>query len=205
MTNYDLFGRVSTGDTGQRSHNDWYESPRWATVSLLHHHQRYIAGTRVLEPCSGRDAIASVLREAGCEVLTNDIDPGQPSVFHEDAADPAFWVRLKALHVEFDWVITNAAFDISFPVLCHAWQHARIGVAMLLRKTFLEPTEERGAWLQEHPPCRIIGLPRHSFRGTGSDSASCDWNVWHTDTNPFRRPWPPVVVDAGAKTRRAWR
>jgi len=60
----DLFGQVSTADTGVRSDLDFYETPTWMTRSLLHFHPA-IRQTTVLECCSGRDAITRVLREEG--------------------------------------------------------------------------------------------------------------------------------------------
>lgn len=196
----DLFGRVSTEDDGSRSVFDFYETPRWATASLLRHHPDII-GKTVLEPCAGRDAITTVLREAGCQVLTNDLDPRHPATLHEDATDVAFWQHLRTSGVRFDYVITNAPFAVAFDILRHSYDHVDVGVANLLRKTFLEPTEGRGPWLEAHPPTRCIGLPRHQFRGDGTDSVSCDWYVWELTRDPLL---PPFVVDAGAKNRREW-
>jgi hypothetical protein len=66
-----------------------------------------------------------------------------------------------------------------------------------VRKTFLEPTHDRGPWLQEHPPVRSIGEPRYSFRGAGSDSVSCDWYVWKDKVAGLR----PFEIDYVAERR----
>jgi hypothetical protein len=200
VTQADLFGRVSTADDGARDALDFYETPRWATASLLRHVPALVGAT-VLEPCAGRNAIAAVLREADCVVETNDLDPRHPTTWHWDARDPAPWETLRQLGVRFDWVVTNPPFTAAFDVLRHAWAAADVGVALLLRKTFLEPTEGRGAWLAAHPPARLVGLPRHPFRGDGTDMVSCDWCVWQ------RAPvvGPAIVIDAAAKQRRGWR
>lgn len=194
--NSDLFDSVSTIDTGARSDFDFYETPSWMTRSLLHFHPA-IKWTRVLEPCSGRNAIANVLRADGkCIVRTNDIDERQPADWHQDATDPSFW---KHVGGEFDYIVSNTAFNVAFAVMVHALPAARKGMALLLRKSILEPTEQRGEWLSKHPPTRIIGLPRHSFRGTGSDSQSCDWLIWEHEPD---RTLPPIVIDHLAKSRR---
>lgn len=147
-------------------------------------------GTRVLECCSGRDAIANVLRgERGCQVFTNDVDTRHPAQTHHDATDPAYW---REIAPRVDWVITNPPFNIAMDVLRLAHLSAAVGVAFLLRKTFLEPTHDRGPWLMEHPPARIIGEPRYAFRGKGSDSVSCDWMIW---TAGSRYPFRPFEVD----------
>ena len=193
MSGVDLFGGVTTVDTGDRNAFDYYPTPAWMTRSLLHFHQS-ISGSKVLEPCSGDGAIVRVLEEVGCTVLTNDIDPRHPAQSHHDATDPAYWSSLPYV----EWVITNPPFNVAFPILQLATTVAQVGVALLLRKTFLEPTEERGPWLSEHPPARQIGQPRHSFRGKGSDSVSCDWCIW------LRHPgtwYVPIEIDHVAERR----
>lgn len=191
-----LFGDVSTIDTGDRSEFDYYPTPGFMTRSLLHFHPS-ICGSIVLEPCSGGDAITNVLRRAGCTVYTNDIDPRQPSMVTYDARTPEFWAAYQP-NYPFDWVISNPPFTIALPILQQAVQHARVGVAFLLRKTFLEPTDDRGPWLQEHPPTRSIGEPRYSFRGAGSDSVSCDWYIWERSRD---LSLPPFVIDYAAERR----
>jgi hypothetical protein len=100
-----------------------------------------------------------------------------------------------------DWVISNLPFGVAFDIVPHARLHARVGIAMLLRKSWTEPTEERGPWLSQNAPHRVIGLPRHSFRGTGSDSVASDWHIWikglYEDDD-----LPSFVIDHVAKTRR---
>jgi hypothetical protein len=58
---------------------------------------------------------------------------------------------------------------------------------MLLRLSYLEPTEDRGAWLNSHPPTDLIVLPRISFTGNGkTDSVTCAWIVWRKQCNTQR-------------------
>lgn len=158
----DLFGAVSTADTGERADQDFYETPAWMTRSLLAH-QPGIEGATVFECAAGRNAITRVLeREGGCTVLTNDINRQQPTDFHFDARDGKLWTTVAATGVRGRrvlWVVSNFPFDVAFEILQHAID-AVPNVAILLRKTFTEPTIERGPWLAAHPPTRIIGLPR---------------------------------------------
>lgn len=191
----DLFGGVSTLDTGDRSAFDYYPTPAWMTRSLLHFHPA-IAKSTVLEPCAGGGAITNVLREAGCVVYENDIDPRHGHGNEQDAMSRHFWCAAPWV----DWVITNPPFNVALPILEQAVAHARVGVAFLLRKTFLEPTDDRGPWLAQHPPTRLIGQPRYSFRGTGSDSVSCDWYLWERERVVGL---PPFVIDYAAERRTA--
>lgn len=194
----DLFGDVSTLDTGERSVFDYYPTPAWMTRSLLHFHPA-IKGATVLEPCSGGDAITTVLRAAGCPVVTNDLDPRHPALTHLDATKAALWLRQPFDRTgSIQWVITNPPFVDGLDILQLAVKKASVGVAFLLRKTFLEPTDDRGPWLMAHPPTRIIGQPRYSFRGTGSDSVSCDWMIWERTPD---RSLPPFVIDYVADRR----
>lgn len=191
--NTDLFGRPSALHTGERADKDFYPTPAFMTRSLLAHEWN-IRGLSVLECCSGDGAIVHVLDAYGCTVTTNDIDAQHPAQTHHDATDPAYWARLGR-HA---WVITNPPFAVAFPILVQAYEHARMGVAFLLRKTFLEPTEERGPWLALHPPSRLIGQPRHAFRpGWEQDSVACDWYVWRK----FQAAGDPIVIDHLAKRR----
>jgi hypothetical protein len=194
----DLYGHVSDADTGVRQDFDFYETPAWMVRSLLAHHAVRQIATTVFEPCAGNGAIARVLEQAGLITITNDLDTRQPTELHANAGEPAIWQHSRLQDI--DWVISNLPFNIAFPILQQAVRCARVGVALLLRKTFTEPTKQRGAWLQEHPPSRQIALPRHSFRGQGSDSVSTDWFIW--EKNPDRS-LAPFVIDVAAKTRRA--
>lgn len=195
MSVIDLFGNPSNADTGARSDLDWYETPSWMTRALIHHHP-ILRGSRVLECASGNDAITVVLREeAGCTVFTNDINTAHPSQTHFDATTDAYWRQAPPV----EWVVSNFPFDVAFEILTRAYRHACLGVAVLLRKTFLEPTVERGPWLAQYPPACTIALPRHKFRPDTdhSDSVSCDWMIWHKGA-----PSSAYVFDVLAKTRR---
>lgn len=198
MSDLDLFGGRTTADNGVRSAGDFYESPSWMTRSLLTFHQA-IKGAKVLECCSGRDAIARVLRdEAGCTVATNDIDQRHPAQTHDDATTGQYWETFRQRHGAPEWVVTNMPYNIAIKILPLAVWFSTFGVATILPKSFDEPTEERGEWLNAHPWTRKICLPRHSFRGTGSPSMASDWFIWEKTPD---RSLPACVVDHIAKTR----
>ncbi len=154
---------------------DFYESPAWFIESLLD--AEPVHGS-VLEPCSGDQAIVRALSSARLAVLTNDINPRRQADHHLDANDGVSWQSFPPV----DWVITNPPFSTAFSMLQHAYGHARIGVALYLRISFLEPTLARGPWLEMHPLTRLIVLPRHSFSGDGkTDSVTGAWMVWRHD------------------------
>lgn len=149
---------------------DFYETPPWQTQALLRRVQ--IAG-RVLECCAGDWSLANQLK--GCDVYTNDVDPMRAADFHMDASQAPNWQNFPVV----DWVVTNPPFNKAFPILKNALKHARFGVVMLLRISFLEPTEERTEFLSDAPPQQQIVLPRWSYKQNGAtDSVTTAWYVW---------------------------
>lgn len=177
-------GEVAVATT--RRKHDQYFTPALATQALLAHVP--IRGT-VLECCSGDDDIKDELvshlySENGLThvavmwVLTNDIDPKMSEAdYHLDASLPESWQQFP----EVDWVITNPPFSLAPKIVPLAFEHAQVGIAMLLRKTYTEPCFDRQEWLSEHKDNfrNQIFLPRISFTGNGkSDNVACDWYVW---------------------------
>lgn len=173
---------------------DQYFTPEEAVAELLkavplispHHH--------VFEPCAGMGNIAAPLICHGCSVLTNDVDPGMPTDMHADIALPENWVKYvnDGDVCVFDWIISNPPFSKAHEIVPLAVENARIGVAMLLRLSFLEPVEKkqpRAAFLESTPPQMMIVLPRISFTGDGkTDSVTCAWFVWLKDGMRATKP-----------------
>jgi len=162
-----------------RRANDFYPTPAWATRELL---ARVAIKGAVIEPCMGDGAIARVLDDGGTWVYGSDIDRSRPSCsFYGDAANRDLWETIQATMPDdkIDWVVTNPPFNRAAEIVPLAFEFAIEGIAMLLRLSFLEPVEDRGAWLNEHPPTELIVLPRISFTNDGrTDSVTCAWMVW---------------------------
>lgn len=162
---------------------DFYQTPHWQTDALVR--RVPIHGT-ALECCAGDGSLALCLRNVG--IHTNDIDAERQADFHLDAAKAESWAEFPVV----DWVITNPPFNKAIEILQHAHGHARIGVIMLLRLSFLEPTEKRASWLCANPPTRQIILPRWSYKGNGStDSVTTAWMIWSRFVPPGIDIVPP--------------
>jgi hypothetical protein len=160
-----------------RRAKDFYETPPWMTQELLRHIPLLPSQT-VFEPCCGDNSITYVLITKSA-VFTNDIDPLRSAHYHRDATQEMIWQTGP-----YDWVITNPPFGQNAPlaIVQHALRRANVGVAMMLRLSFLEPTKARGPWLKAHPPDQMIVMPRHSFTGNGkSDSVTTAWMIWRKD------------------------
>ena len=174
-----------------RSRLDFYETPVWQTRALC---RRLALRGSVLECCVGDGSLSNALKqwtpEPRIKVFTNDIDPARAADFHLDATKPELWTKQRG-GWDLDWVVTNPPFNSAFEILQQAVPCARLGVILLLRLSFLEPTDQRGAWLAAHPPQRQFILPRWSYKGNGkADSVTTAWMIW----SEHLPPGPPIEI-----------
>lgn len=174
-TQQPLLGDV---DPAVRRAFDYYPTPAWMTLALL----RRVQVSDVLEPCSGEDAITYVLRAAGvARTWTNDLDPSRPAATHLDATQRAAWELMAPKPFRLGrplWVVTNPPFNLADQIVPLAVEHVS-HVAMVLRLSWLEPTAARQRFLAEHPPSRLIVMPRWDFKGAGAtDSVTSAWFIW---------------------------
>jgi hypothetical protein len=156
----------------------------------------------VLEPCAGSGQLASPLRAAGLDVITNDIDTKFDCDCHHDAAGGDLWVNRA-----FDWVVTNPPYeaDTLYKILRNSLACADRGVAMILRLTANEPVIKRGMrgiilrrYADNLRYLMTFSAPRPSFTGDGkTDSATTAWFVWdkHFSWNAkgLRSPFQYIV------------
>lgn len=170
----------SSKPQSKRRERDAYFTPDWATQQLLHAFPE-IRGGVLLDPTCGDGRMARALSSRFSRVVLNDIEP-KPGVtqYHMDARNHVLYEEARA-----DYVISNPPFLLSGPLAWMALQGARVGVALLMRCTFLEPCEGR-EWLTRRPPDAVLALPRISFTGGGTDSAPCWWFVWGPVTKGIR-------------------
>lgn len=192
-------GKVGKGESEQRRKHDFYETPPWQTRALM---RRVKIEGSILECCSGDGSLVNELLHGSWispltghkivgNIFTNDIDPERSADFHLDAALAESWSSFPTV----DWVITNPPFNQAYEILCQAHEHARCGVVLLLRLSFLEPTRERSAWLAATPPGRQIILPRWSYKQNGSsDSVTTAWMVWGKGQAGCTVPLPIEIV-----------
>lgn len=174
-----------------RRNLDAYYTPEKAVESL----RQQLDGTfnpwdKMFEPCNGNGSISNVFKKANeGQWLTADIDPSVKPDVVMDSSSRAEWAKLNSNGIKHDWVITNPPFNCAFDILKNGMEFANEGVILLLRLSFLEPTLERGSWLQQNPPDKIIVLPRISFTGDGKcDSVTCCWMIWDKKNYRFLNP-----------------
>lgn len=164
---------------------DFYETPKKLTKILLAQ-QPAITG-KILEPCSGHGAIVYHLENQGLKVQATDIKDGN----QYDATKVEYWENIAE---PANWVVTNPPFCSAIDILKHSLLHAKTGVAMLLRLSFLEPCNSRASTLQEYANnlIQIIPVnPRPKFNpnSKGSDNVTVAWFVWNKN-----RSWQQLGI-----------
>lgn len=177
-----------------RRHLDSYYTPQDAVANLRTHCNRdyWCKGQRFYEPCVGTGNIITGFQEEilGCDCIprgdwkTGDIDPSVNPDFIGDASDKYSWMTLqRQTGFTPDWTITNPPFNKAIDILENALEFSTKGVVLLLRLSFLEPTQRRKNLLSTNPPQKLIVLPRISFTGDGKrDSVTCAWMIWTKQT-----------------------
>jgi len=152
--------------------NDAYFTPSQLIRSYFATHAPFIGKYRtILEPCVGDGGIANPLRELGYQVEGTDIVDGDEF----DATKLEYWHNKSP-----DWVITNPPFNQATPIIEHSLKHAKHGVIMLLRSSYLEPCKDRRHLLDNRIRQITYCNPRPKFRTDikGSDSSTVVFIVW---------------------------
>ena len=155
---------------------DFYPTEAWITDALIESYGRQHIKGNILECAAGQRHMSDRLKPLG-NVFTTDIAWDSK----DDATTARYW---NDWHV--DWVVTNPPFGVASEILSHAWDTANVGVAMLLRLTFAEPTNNRHDLLHQLSDHQVLYMPigpRPSFRSDkkGGDSVTVAWFVWRKD------------------------
>ena len=168
----------------QRIADDFYETHEKGLVETMMRYWGHTPGTTVLEPCNGKGAISNILKYKGFQVTTNDLNEEYGADYSQDVTKIESWGYFPTC----DYVITNPPYKEASKIIKLAYKHASEGVVALLRLSFLEPCSDRGEWLKEHPPSKVIVLnPRPRFRTDtkGSDSVTSAWFYWEKNKRSY--------------------
>jgi len=177
-----------------------FDRPAWMTAALLEKVPAVGGGRKglIVEPCAGNGAIVEVLEHHYRSVRSYDLEPRtldlpllgtvrDVGVQRADATSKAFWLEMLALGVT--WGVSNPPFSLGTEIRNLA-RDLGLRLALLLRVTALEPTEDRAPRLEADPPSDLVLMPRGTFAGpgtafTGGDIASAFWFVWrYPDARP---------------------
>lgn len=178
--------------SNDRVNLDFYETPIWQTEVLAQHVN--IKGT-CFEPCVGNGKIIEALSYPGSNAhrqwFTNDIDRERKADCHFDARTIEAWPLTPR-----DWTVSNPPFNGAAEILQHALAHSRVGVALLLRLSFLEPTMKRAVLLHRYPPSLLIVLPRTRYNPDSDsvDTVTTAWMIWYIRENIMTDNYPRGII-----------
>ena len=199
-----------------RADLDKYRTPDWMTEALVSSFPA-IKGSVLCDPCCGDGRMSMTLAPRFDGLIASDIDVEDVQAARDwtrnrfvtrqiaqaDLTLPAFTshqitnVQILQHNLHQSGFKASGVWTITNPPFKHALEVARCAlavspqVALLMRATWLEPTEARRDFLLEQLPQHMLYLPRWSFDGGGSDSVSCCWFVWGYPADvPAIRVWP---------------
>jgi len=155
---------------------DFYETPPHYLEALLDS-LKILRRSTILDPCVGEGAISDRLIGDGHRVITNDLDPTRPALFHMDATSPNFWQHMEKKGLT-EWMVVNPPFEHIEVILTNAMAGIS-NIVTLARLSFLEPTIFRRQFFMAFgQPEMVIVLPRYKFSEPSKDTMTCCWLGW---------------------------
>jgi hypothetical protein len=166
---------------------DFYPTPGWPTRALIKNEN--FSGT-IWECACGDGAMARVLEETGCTIISSDLHNrgyGKSGVDFLQAVDKV------------DNVVTNPPYNCAEEFIQTALRIARWKCAFLLRVAFLEGANRHRTLFSKAPPSRVwVFSERITFypagaqiRGSGTTAYA--WFVWdrNADKGKTEIRWLP--------------
>jgi hypothetical protein len=173
---------------------DLFPTPCWATRALVEHvligggwRRDQLADMTCWEPASGLGHMVRPLREYFRTVHASDVHDysdfwdGQERVcdFLFPGSEPPHIARHGV-----DFVISNPPFKAAAEFILRGRDIARVGVAMLVRTSFIEGGERYRTLFSKHPPAILAPFAERvpMFKGRvdpkGSTATAYSWLVW---------------------------
>ena len=159
---------------------DFFPTPPWATRALIHHVLRrkgLLLDETVWEPAAGEGHMAEVLREFFAGVVATDVfDYGRGYRVVDFLSD--------ATPGGTDWIITNPPFKVAAEFVLRALAEAKVGVAVLVRTSWLEGGDRYRRIFQPNPPaiigqfCERVPMTKGRWDPEASTATSYSWVVW---------------------------
>jgi hypothetical protein len=160
---------------------DDYPTPRWAVRALCEKILLKSPQQKVLdawEPACGRGHMAETLKEYFETVYSTDIhDYGYGGV--QD-----FLIPHNPRHPKVAWIVTNPPFRLAEKFIQQAYRHARRGVAMLVRTSFLESIGRYENIFKNNPPSEVaqfverVPMVRGRYDPKAVTATSYMWIIW---------------------------
>lgn len=169
---------------------DDFPTPPWATRALLEH----VIGPDVgnltcLEPACGAGHMARTLQEYFFQVDASDIE----NYGFGGKVDFLRWSSKK----KYDWVITNPPFRLAEQFILQSLEIAKVGVAMLVRTTFIESSGRYQRIFSKRPPKTFaqfverVPMIKGRLDPKASTATGYCWLVWQAEPSVPELVWIP--------------
>lgn len=165
---------------------DYFPTPPWATRALC----EWLRGIwtqpfmTVWEPACGEGHMARPLGEYFSDVFASDVHDYRATYPEQDDVSDFLISWDGADKPVCDWVITNPPFRLAKEFIETALETSRIGVAVLVRTSFVEGKERFQHLFSVHRPAYVLQFVERvaMFRGRldkdGASATSYCWIVW---------------------------
>jgi hypothetical protein len=177
---------------------DDYPTPRWAVRALCEKvlwMSPQLKLWDVWEPACGRGHMAETLKEYFEKVYETDIhDYGYGGV--QD-----FLIPHNPRHPKVAWIITNPPFRLAEQFIQQAHRHARRGIAMLVRTSFLESVGRYNNIFKINPPSQVaqfverVPMVKGRYDPKAVTATSYCWMIWDklhdTPSSSTQLTWIP--------------
>lgn len=165
---------------------DDFPTPLWATRAFVEHvligggwRREQLARMACREPACNRGYMARALIEYFASVDVSDVhDYGYARL-----ADFLFPTPLKKV----DWTITNPPFRLAEQFIHRALETSRVGVAMLVRSSFIESEGRYRGLFSTRPPAIFapyverVPMVKGRLDRDASTATSYSWLVWSNE------------------------
>lgn len=183
---------------------DFFPTPPWATRALcelvLGLFADFDFGETCWEPAAGAGHMAEVLRDYFEKVHASDVFDYRP-----DYAQGAFVADRLGLVDDLarcpfkpDWIITNPPFNLAEAFLLRALGEATLGVALLVRMSWLETIERYQQIFRDTQPAKVavfverVPMVKGRWDPQASTATSYVWIVWEKNhKGPTQMIWIP--------------
>ncbi len=185
---------------------DFFPTPPWATRAFLHEVLKAEFASfclnSVWEPAAGAGHMAEVLGEIFPRVHRSDVED-----YGTGHAVGSFIGQGPDViaSVPVEWIITNPPFNLAVDFAQRALREAKVGVALLLRTSWIEGGERYERLFRDRPPrfvaqyCERVPMVAGRYDPAASVATSYAWFVWHEAD--FRKETRLLWIAPGAKAR----
>lgn len=179
---------------------DDFPTQPWATRALCH----YVLSPGALkvmtawEPACNRGHMVDPLGEYFSAVWASDIhDYGLEGAFQHDFLMPFTPQIMKWAVASPNWVISNPPFRLAEQFIARALEVANVGVAMIVRTSFLEGIGRYENLFSKRPPNIVaqfserVPMVKGRLTAKGSTATSYCWLVWEHGEEDTKLVWIP--------------